>query len=105
MQSDSKEWKDDFKGLGSMKKLVDQHNEMMKHLNNIEVLMPPHYSGAVPTLTFENDELIFDFQDALVFTLNNVRWRLSGGPGFVYYNVEVVQGQLVITVRVASCPT
>jgi len=40
----------------------------------------------------------FDFGDALIFTLNNVVWNLTGTATFNTNTVEVSGGQLIISV-------
>ncbi len=102
----SEKWKEDFKGTGPLKPLVDQVNEVFETFNNIEIKMPKSYSGPAPTLVFDRDgKLVFDFQEALIFTLRNVRWKLTGGVSYNSYSVKVVDGKLVISVSASSiCP-
>ena len=99
----------DFIGTGTMKKFVAECVKAFSAMNDIKIIMPPNYSGAEPELKIENDDentkLVFDMAEALVFTLNNVQWNLSGSASFDSYSVEVVGGQLIINVSASSvCP-
>jgi len=96
------EYKEDFEGLGTMKKFVDESANLFTALNGREVIMPPSYSGRPVSIEIEKDKLVLDFGDALVFSLNNVRWVLTGDVAYNYYSAEVVGGQLVITVNASS---
>jgi len=91
--------KDKFVGTGSMKGFVKESNKLFSSLNNIEFILPTGYSGIEPTIRLEEDGLVFDFGDALIFTLNNVGWKLTGDATFVSNKVEVVNGKLVISVK------
>jgi hypothetical protein len=101
-----KEWKENFKGTGPLKPLTDQCNELFEMLNNIEIIMPKSYSGFKPTLTFDKDgKLVFDFQEALIFTLRNVKWVTSGNATVSNKIVSVEDGQLVISFSAnRTCP-
>jgi len=97
-------FKEDFKGTGSLKDFVDEANKLFSAANNIKVTMPVNYSGAEPTMAYDGTSLVFDMGDALIFTLNNVVWNLTGTADFVSHSVEVVNGQLVINVEADDIP-
>jgi hypothetical protein len=97
-----KKFIDTFEGRGTMVPFVDQVNEISRCMNNISVIMPTGYSGEEPTLTFKDGALVFDFGQALVFTLNNVKWVLTGSADFVSYSAQVENGKLVIRVHANS---
>ena len=90
--------KDNFVGKGSMETFCNETNKLFKAVNNPKFIMPSGYSGAEPTLRIEGERLAFDFGEALIFTLNNVQWNLTGSATFNSYSVSVVNGQLVISV-------
>ena len=93
---------DTFEGTGTMIPFVDQLNEISKCMNNISVIMPSGYKGVEPSLTFKDGALVFDFGQALVFTLNNVQWILTGSAVFGVPSAKVENGKLVIRVHADS---
>ena len=95
-------FKTDFKGTGNMKVFCEESNRLFSALNNVEFLMPSGYDGAEPSVRVDGERLVFDFCDALVFTLNNVQWNLTGSAAFTSYSAEVQDGQLVISVNADS---
>jgi len=103
----SEKWKEDFKGTGPLKPLVDQVNEVFETFNNIEIKMPKSYEGPAPTLTFDRDgKLIFDFQEALIFTLRNVDWSYTGNATVSNFRIYVSDGKLKIRFSAnRTCPT
>lgn len=94
----SKIFKNNFIGTGSMKPFVDQYNELMTALNNISVVVPAGYAGNPPTLSFSGERFVFDFQDALIFTLNNIDFNLQGNVNYISATANVVAGRLQINV-------
>ena len=96
--------KSDFKGTGSLVEFVESSNKVFSALDNAEVRVPDGYDGDVPRLFIDESseskaKLVLDMQDALLFTLNNVRWTLYGGADFEVYNVYVANGVLNIEVK------
>lgn len=91
-------YKGDFKGKGPMKKFVDESNLIFSALNNPKVLMPKEYVGIQPTLKFNEDSVVLDFGDALIFTTNNITWNLTGTATFVSRSASVINGKLSISV-------
>ena len=91
-------YKDDFKGTGNMKKFCDESNKLFSAMNNTDFIMPAGYSGISPSVRFEDNRIVFDFGQALVFTLNNVAWDLIGSATFNSTSATVINGQLVISV-------
>lgn len=87
-----------FSGTGSMKDFVFENVRLLEAMNNITVLMPSGYDGAPVTLQFDGSSLVFDFGDALVFTLSNVEWEFPGIAEIVSNEADVVDGKLEITV-------
>ena len=87
-----------FSGTGSMKDFVLEVIRLLEAMNNIVVTMPPNYSGNPVTLEFEGTSLVFNFGDALVFTLENIEWEFPGIAEIVSNEAEVVDGKLEITV-------
>jgi len=92
-------FKDDFEGTGTMEDFVATLNRLFGAMNNINIIVPPDYAGSPPSMTFDAGKLTFNFGDALVFTLNNVEWNLTGDAVYVSNTVEVVNGKLVISVE------
>lgn len=100
--------KTDFKGTGSLKEFVAESDKLFNALNNAEVRVPDEYAGEVPRLYIEESggdktALVLDMEDALLFTLNNVKWSISGGAVIEYRAVYVDNGKLNIVVK-TSCP-
>jgi hypothetical protein len=58
-------------------------NKLFAAMNNIQFHMPVGYAGIEPSMRIENGRMIFDFGDALIFTLNNVVWDNGGGSVYV----------------------
>lgn len=85
-----------------MKNFIAASVKVFKAINGASVEMPGGYSGATPTLSIQggdkNPMLVLDMQEALVFSLNNVTWSLTGGATYVSYSVQVVNGKLLISV-------
>lgn len=100
--------KQNFKGRGTLAKFAKETNSVMSAINNISIIVPSGYSGVEPTIKFEDGEkgcsLIFDFGDALIFTLKNVSWSLSGTANFVSKSVSVDNGVLYINVVANDIP-
>lgn len=90
--------KDDFKGTGNMKRFCEESNKLFSALNNIQFKMPTGYVGIAPTARVEDARIVLDMGQALIFTLNNVEWDLTGSATFNSYSAQVVNGQLVISV-------
>ena len=90
--------KDDFVGTGSMKTFCEETNKLFKAVNNIEFTLPSNYKGIEPTVKIEDGRMLFDFGAALIFTLSNVQWRLTGSATFNSNSASVINGQLVISV-------
>ncbi len=97
-----KKFKDDFVGTGSLKVFCEEADNLFSALNNIYVKVPKGYDGIAPILIVEDVRMVFDFGDALIFTLNNVSWNLTGTAAFTSSNAEVVDGQLLISVNAES---
>ena len=99
-------FKDDFKGTGNMRSFCDEANKLFAAMNNIDIVMPPEYSGPEPTLEFREGRLVFDFGSALIFTTENIDWDLTGDAGISFdtYTADVVDGQLEITVEASYLP-
>ena len=76
----------------------EESNKLFAALNNITFKMPTGYSGIEPKAWVENGRIVFDFGQALIFTLNNVQWDLTGSATFNSNSAQVVNGQLVISV-------
>lgn len=92
----------EYEGTGSLKDFVATSVELFKSINEARVEVPPGYSGTTPTITItggDDPKLTLDLADALLFTLNNVRWDLSGTATFASNEVAVVNGQLIISVE------
>lgn len=98
----TKRFKDDFVGTGCITPLTDQVNDVLSCLNNININMPAGYRGIPPTLKFTGGGLVFDFGQALVFTLKNVKWVLTGSADFNTWSANVENGRLVIRVDADS---
>ena len=97
--SDAPTFKSDFKGTGSMEKFVSEMALLLEAMNNINVVMPPYYAGTPPTLKFDGQSLVFDFGEALIFSLKNIEWVFPSLTTVIEENTaEVVGGQEVITV-------
>lgn len=100
--------KDDYEGSGSMEDFVADSNKVFSSINNAEVIVPQGYAGIEPTVSIQGEDddlsLVFDFGDALIFTLNNVVWNLTGTAAFVSNSVSVVNGRLMINVEANSIP-
>jgi len=79
-----------FKGTGNMEKFCVESNRLFAAINNASFIMPSGYSGIEPSMRVEGGKLVFDFGDALIFTLNNVVWDNGAGA------VSVSNGQLHI---------
>lgn len=92
------EFRTDFQGTGNMEGFCEESNKLFAALNNVVFQMPSGYSGIEPTMRVEAGRIVFDFGECLVFTLNNVSWSLTGSANFISNSVEVVNGQLVISV-------
>ena len=98
--SDAPTFKTDFNGTGSMKEFVDAMVLLLEAMNNIKVEMPPYYAGAPVTVKFEGSSLVFDFGDALIFSLQNVEWIFPSATAVIVENTaEVIGGQEVLTVN------
>ena len=91
-------FRDDFKGTGSMKGFCEESNKLFSALNNVEFQMPPGYSGAEPTVKVYEDRIVFDFGEALIFTINNIEWNLTGTATYNSYSANVFNGKLYINV-------
>ena len=91
-----------FEGTGNMEEFCEESNLLFSALNNIEFQMPSGYSGIQPSARVENNRIVFDFGQALIFTLNNVQWNLTGSATFTSYTASVQNGQLVINVDADS---
>ena len=91
-------FRSDYVGTGNMKTFCEESNKLFTALNNIVFIMPQGYNGTEPTASVQEGRVIFDFGSALIFTLNNVAWNLTGSATFNSYSVEVQNGQLVISV-------
>lgn len=92
------EFRTDFKGTGNMKKFCEETNDLFAAINNIKFIMPFRYVGIPPSARAEKDRILFDFGEALIFTMNNVIFNLTGSATFNSYSAEVTNGQLVISV-------
>ncbi len=90
--------KDTFNGTGSMKKFADETNKLFSAINNISFIMPSGYGGVEPTVELKDGKLVFDFGNMLIFTLDNVSWKFTGSASINSNKVQVVNGQLVISV-------
>ena len=88
----------DFKGTGNMEGFCEETNKLFAALNNIVFKMPTGYVGVEPTARVEDERIVLDLGQALVFTLNNVAWDLTGSATFNSNSASVVNGQLVISV-------
>ena len=91
--------KDNFVGSGNMESFCDETNKLFSAVNNPTFIMPTGYSGVEPTLEIKDDSLVFDFGDALIFTLENVSWRLTGSATFTSRSASVSNGKLQISVN------
>lgn len=91
-------FREDYKGTGNMKRFCEESNKLFAALNNVVFLMPSGYAGVEPSVTIEDARIVFDMGNALIFTLNNVQWNLTGSATFNSYSAEVINGQLVISV-------
>ena len=91
-------FKHDFKGTGNMTTFCEESNKLFAALNNISFIMPSGYSGVEPTVKVEEGRIVFDFGNALIFTLNNVVWNLTGDATFNSYSADVSNGKLTINV-------
>ena len=81
-----------------MRGFCEETNKLFAAMNNVVFIMPTGYAGVEPSIKFEDGQIAFDFGNALIFTLNNVQWDLTGSATFNSYSAEVVNGQLVISV-------
>lgn len=101
-----KKLNDKFVGTGSMTEFVDETNKLFSAVNNMSIIVPNGYVGIEPTAYLEDGKIVFDFGDALIFTLNNVVWNFSGTSFVdpdkvtVSYSASVESGKLVISVVV-----
>lgn len=97
---------DKFAGTGSMVGFVEETNKLFSAINNMKIIVPNGYAGIEPTAYLEKGKIVFDFGEALIFTLNNVVWSFSGtsftAPAkvTVSYSASVESGKLVIRVVV-----
>jgi hypothetical protein len=94
--------KDDFVGTGPMINFCKEANALFSAVNNISFTLPSGYEGIEPRVYLEESRLVFDFGDALIFTLNNVVWNLTGSASFSSYTATVISGRLVISVNAES---
>ena len=92
-------WKEDYKGTGSMEEFISDCVLLFTSLNNVNVIMPPNYSGNPVELVFEEGETKLNMADALIFSLDNVVWNFTGDADIDSYSAEVVGGQLQINVE------
>ena len=95
-----------YEGTGSMKGFVASSVALFKAINEAKVEVPKNYAGAEPTLSIKDSDkdpkLVLDMAEALLFTLNNVSWDLSGTATFVSTDVTVNNGKLIISVTANS---
>jgi hypothetical protein len=94
---------DNFVGKGAMKEFVENTNKTANALNNAIVVMPPEYGGEIPTFSIitqggDTSKLVLDMEDALVFSLANVKWVFRGTATFVNWAAFVNKGKLHIEV-------
>ena len=91
-----------YEGTGSMKEFIASSVALFKSINEASVEVPAGYSGITPTLKIDGGDkdpkLVLDMAEALLFTLNNVSWDLSGTATFASNTVEVRNGKLIISV-------
>jgi hypothetical protein len=87
-----------FIGTGNMEEFCNETNKLFSAINNIQFQMPTGYAGVEPTVQVFDDRIVFDFGNALIFTLNNVVWNLTGSATFNSNTVGVSNGVLVINV-------
>jgi len=92
------DFKDTWTGAGTMDEFVKEANILFKAMNNINVTMPPYYTGPEPTLRIEGDQLVFDMSAVSIFTLNNIKWLLfDDGTAVNTSNSALIKdGNLVI---------
>jgi len=83
-------FRDDYIGTGNMEQFCEESNLLFAALNNVVFQMPSGYAGIEPSMRVEEDRIVFDFGNALIFTINNVVW--DNGDG----DVAVINGQLHI---------
>ena len=96
--------KSDFVGTGSMEAFCKETNALFSAINNIDFIMPVGYEGVPPSTEIINGRLVFDFGDALIFTLKNVSWNLTGTAVYVSYSASVSNGKLLIDVTANDIP-
>jgi hypothetical protein len=92
-------FKSDFIGTGNMAEFCAEANMLFSALNNIRFIMPSSYDGIEPHVEIKKDSIVFDFGQALIFTLNNVEWNFTGDADIGSYSASVVSGKLVINVE------
>ena len=77
-------YRSDFIGSGNMRGFCEETNKLFAAMNNVVFIMPTGYAGVEPSVKFKDDKIVFDFGNALIFTMENVVWDNGGGSAQVY---------------------
>ena len=96
---------DEYIGTGSFKNFVKSCVELFSAFNNAEVRMPDGYEGEPPRLYIDDGSeasLILDMSQALVFSLNNIKWEFSGSATVNTYGAYVKDGTLHLKVNASG---